>query len=163
MPQLNPEFFVSQLFWLTIFFTFLLVFMWKVSLPRIAKALNNRQKLIDENLTSAKELQEQAKLIEDKINNQINEAKQNTDDQIKKTISSLQNDISKQLLSLDNELEEKIAKSEEDILKNRDDQMKNIQKELEDITKFTISKITNVELSGDEISKAIKTHKGQIN
>ena len=64
MPQLNPEFFVSQLFWLAVFFTFLFVFLWRVSLPRIASVLEKRQNKIDENLSSAKELQEQAMEIE---------------------------------------------------------------------------------------------------
>ena len=68
MPQLNPEFFVSQLFWLAVFFTFLFVFLWRVSLPRIAKVLEKRQNKIDDNLSSAKELQEQAMEIEKKIN-----------------------------------------------------------------------------------------------
>ena len=75
MPQLNPEFFVSQLFWLAVFFTFLFVFLWRVSLPRIATVLEKRQNKIDENLSSAKELQEQAMEIEKKINDQINKAK----------------------------------------------------------------------------------------
>ncbi len=32
MPQLNPEFFASQLFWLVITFVFLFIFLWRVSL-----------------------------------------------------------------------------------------------------------------------------------
>ena len=75
MPQLNPEFFISQLFWLAVFFSFLLFFLWRVSLPRIANVIEKRQNKIDENLSSAKELQEQANKIENKINNQINKAK----------------------------------------------------------------------------------------
>ena len=47
MPQLNPEFFVSQLFWLAVFFSFLLIFLWRVSLPRIAKVLEKRQKVLE--------------------------------------------------------------------------------------------------------------------
>ena len=43
MPQLNPEFFLSQLFWLAVFFSFLFIFLWKVSLPRIATVLEKRQ------------------------------------------------------------------------------------------------------------------------
>ena len=66
MPQLNPEFFVSQLFWLGVFFSFLLIFLWRVSLPRIANVLEKRQGKIDENLLLAKELQEQAQDIEKK-------------------------------------------------------------------------------------------------
>ena len=119
MPQLNPEFFVSQLFWLAVFFTFLFVFLWRVSLPRIATVLEKRQNKIDENLSSAKELQEQAMEIEKKINDQINKAKLETDEKIKETINALQEDVSSQLSSLDKDLEKKVSDAEKEILKNR--------------------------------------------
>ena len=57
MPQLNPEFFVTQLFWLVVTFSFLLVFLWRISLPRIGNALEKRERKIIEDLTAAKELQ----------------------------------------------------------------------------------------------------------
>ena len=120
MPQLNPEFFVSQLFWLAVFFSFLLIFLWRISLPRIATVLEKRHNKINENLSNAKELQEQAKEIEKNINLQINNAKQKTDEQIKKTISSLQDEVSSKLNTIDRELEEKISNSEKQIIKNFD-------------------------------------------
>ena len=163
MPQLNPEFFVSQLFWLAVFFSFLLIFLWRISLPRIAKVLEKRQNKIDENLSTAKELQEQAQLIEKKINDQINKAKQNADDEIKLALSSIQDQASSQLLSLDKELEEKILNSEKEILKSRDDQMKNIHEEFFNITKIAISKITDIKLLDDDINRAVKSYKGKIN
>ena len=163
MPQLDPEFFISQLFWLVVFFSFLLFFLWKVSLPRIAKVIEKRQNTIDENLSYAKELQEQAQKIENKINNQINQAKQDTDDQIKKTISSLQDDVASKLTVLDKDLEDKISKSEKEIMKNRDNEIKNIDKEILNITKITISKLTNIDLSDNEINSIIKSKKEAIN
>ena len=163
MPQLNPEFFVSQLFWLAVFFTFLLVFLWRVSLPRIATVLEKRQNKIDENLSSAKELQEKAMEIEKKINDQINKAKLETDEKIKETINTLQEDVSSQLSLLDKDLEKKVSDAEKEILKSRDDQMKNINNEIANITKLTVRKITDVELSDGEINKVIETHKGSFN
>ena len=163
MPQLDPEFFISQLFWLVVFFSFLLFFLWKVSLPRIAKVIEKRQNTIDENLSFAKELQEQAQKIENKINNQINQAKQETDDQIKKTISSLQDDVASKLTVLDKDLEDKISKSEKEIMKNRDNEIKNIDKEILNITKITVSKLTNIDLSDNEINSIIKSKKEAIN
>ena len=163
MPQLNPEFFVSQLFWLAVFFTFLLVFLWRVSLPRIATVLEKRQNKIDENLSSAKELQEQAMEIEKKINDQINKAKLETDEKIKETINALQEDVSSQLSSLDKDLEKKVSDAEKEILKSKDDQMKNINNEIANITKLTVGKITDIELSESEINKVIETHKGSFN
>ena len=163
MPQLNPEFFLSQLFWLVVFFSFLLLFLWRVSLPRIAKVLEKRQNTIDENLTSAKELQEQALEIESNINKQLNKAKQDTDAQIKETILSLQDDVTSKLVKLDKDLEDKVLKSEKEIIKNRDNEIKNIDKEILNITKITISKITNIDISDNEINSIIKSQKEALN
>ena len=163
MPQLNPEFFVSQLFWLVVFFSFLLVFLWRVSLPRIASVLEKRQNKIDEYLSSAKELQIESQEIEKRINDQISSAKQDTDEQIRNTVSSLQNEVSSQLLSIDKELEDKIANSEKEILKNRDNQMKDIGIEISNITKITVAKISDLKLTDDTISQAIKNYKETLN
>ena len=162
MPQLNPEFFVSQLFWLAVFFSFLLIFLWRVSLPRISLVLEKRQRKIDENLSSAKVLQEQAQEIESNINNKISKAKQDADEKIKKAISSLQSDVSTKLSTLDEELEIKISNSEKEILKSKESQMKNIDNEIANITKITVSKITNLSISESEIEQAIKTRKGLL-
>ena len=162
MPQLNPEFFVSQLFWLAVFFSFLLIFLWRVSLPRISLVLEKRQRKIDENLSSAKMLQEQAQEIESNINNKISKAKQDADEKIKKAISSLQSDVNTKLSTLDEELEIKISNSEKEILKSKESQMKNIDNEIANITKITVSKITNLSISESEIEQAIKTRKGLL-
>ena len=162
MPQLNPEFFVSQLFWLAVFFTFLLVFLWRVSLPRIATVLEKRQNKIDESLSSAKELQQQAMEIEKKINDQINKAKLETDEKIKETINSLQEDLSSTLSSLDKELEQKVSDAEKAILENKEKQIKNINTEVVNVTKLTLNKITNINLSDDSIIKAVDEHKGTL-
>ena len=162
MPQLNPEFSVSQLFWLSVFFSFLLIFLWRVSLPRISLVLEKRQRKIDENLLSAKMLQEQAQEIESNINNKISKAKQDADEKIKKAISSLQSDVSTKLSTLDEELEIKISNSEKEILKSKESQMKNIDNEIANITKITVSKITNLNISESEIEQAIKTRKGLL-
>ena len=162
MPQLNPEFFVSQLFWLAVFFSFLLIFLWRVSLPRISLVLEKRQRKIDENLLSAKMLQEQAQEIESNINNEISKAKLDADEKIKKAISSLQSDVSTKLSTLDEELEIKISNSEKEILRSKESQMKNIDNEIASITKITVSKITNLNISESEIEQAIKTRKGLL-
>ena len=163
MPQLNPEFFVSQLFWLAIFFILLFVILWRFSLPRIATVIEKRQDKINDNLSAAKELQEKAQIIEKKINDHINKAKNDTDEKIKKTIISLQDNVSSQLSKFDKELEDKISKSEKEILRNRDNQIKNINNEIENITRITVSKIANINISAKDISTAIEAQKETLN
>ena len=163
MPQLNPEFFISQLFWLAVFFTFLFVFLWRISLPRIATVLEKRQNKIDENLSSAKELQEQAMKIEKKINDRINKAKLETNEKIKETMNSLQIDVSSQLSLIDKKLEKKISDAEIEILKNKDSQMKNINDEIANITKITIEKIIDIQISDIALNETIEKYKGNFN
>ena len=163
MPQLNPEFFISQLFWLAVFFSFLLIFLWRVSLPRIATVLEKRQNKINEDLSTAKELQVDAQKIEKKINEQINKAKLETDIKIKKTMSTLQEEASSKLLTIDNELEAKILNAEKEIEKHRDSQMKNINNEMTNITKFAVSKVADLEISESVVNNAVKSANSGLN
>ena len=163
MPQLNPEFFISQLFWLVIFFSLLFVILWKISLPRIGKVIEKRQNKINDNLSTAKELQQEAQEIEKKINVKINKAKEETNEQIKKTIISLQEETASKLLSLDEELGIKINNAEKVIAKSKENQMKIVQDEISNITKITVAKITDINLSESVIDQAIKSYKGKIN
>ena len=75
MPQLNPEFFVTQLFWLVVTFSFLFIFLWRISLPRIASVLEKRERKINEDLATAKELQKESEDIQQMIESQLKEAR----------------------------------------------------------------------------------------
>ena len=164
MPQLEQtEFFLSQIFWLAIFFTFLIVFLWRISLPRIASVLEKRQNKIDENLLTAKQLQEQALEIEKNINLKINNAKQETDEEIRQNVISLQEEMSSKISLLDSELETKIADSEKEIQKSKESQMKTINDEIANITKITVAKISDIKLSDSVVDQAVKSYKGNIN
>ena len=75
MPQLNPEFFASQLFWLVITFVFLFIFLWRISLPRINSVQTKRENKIKEDIKKAKRLQAEAEDIQEQINKQLDQAK----------------------------------------------------------------------------------------
>ena len=90
MPQLNPEFFVSQLFWLVVTFSFLFVFLWRVSLPRIGNVLEKRERKVNDDLATAKELQEEASKIQENIEDQLRQAKFDASEMIKASSNSMQ-------------------------------------------------------------------------
>ena len=71
MPQLNPEFFLSQIFWFAITFCFLLIFLWRISLPRISSVLEKRENKINDEIQKAKKFQTEAKEIQTKIDQQL--------------------------------------------------------------------------------------------
>ena len=58
MPQLNPEFWLSQIFWLIFIFSVLYVLVWKLILPRITDSIESRKKHIINDLDEAQKLKE---------------------------------------------------------------------------------------------------------
>ena len=163
MPQLNPEFFVTQLFWLVVTFSFLLVFLWRVSLPRIGNVLEKRERKISEDLTTAKELQNEAEKIQDKIESQLKQARTDASEMIKTSSLSLQDKAQKELSKLDNELDAKIEQSSETIEKSKNEAVLQIQNQINEITKLTLSKIATFDVSDEEIKSAIKSSERSIN
>ena len=163
MPQLNPEFFVTQLFWLVVTFSFLLVFLWRISLPRIGNVLEKREKKINEDLTAAKELQVEAEKIQDTIDSQLKQARTDASDMIKSSSLSLQDKAQVELTKLDKELDAKIEQSAETIEKNKNESVSQIQSQINEITKLTLSKVVSFDISNDEIKSAIKNTERSIN
>ena len=163
MPQLNPEFFVSQLFWLIVTFSFLLVFLWRISLPRIGNVLEKRERKISEDLTAAKELQVEAEKIQDTIDSQLKQARTDASDMIKTSSLSLQDKAQVELTKLDKELDAKIEQSAETIEKNKNKSVSQIQSQINEITKLTLSKVVSFDISNDEIKSAIKNTERSIN
>ena len=79
MPQLNPEFWVSQIFWLILTFGSLFIILSKFVLPKISNNLEMRKSQILENIETAEkqkiESENKIKEYETLINNSKNEAK----------------------------------------------------------------------------------------
>ena len=62
MPQLNPEFWISQIFWLTLTFGILYVVLSKLILPKISANLELRKSQIQENIEAAEKQREDSEL-----------------------------------------------------------------------------------------------------
>ena len=164
MPQLNPEFFMSQLFWLVLTFTFLFIFLWRISLPRITTVLEKRASKINDDLRLAKQLQAEAEEIQNKINLQLREARLETSELIKTTNSNFQDHASKELEKIDNNINLKIDETSIAIAKSKADSLKQINDQIYEITKLTLSKISNIKADENEIKDIVTSvQQGAVN
>lgn len=75
MPQLNPETFSSQLFWLTIFFFFILILNHFLFLPKLERIRHNRKKTIDGYVKEAKIINDSVIEIIERIEKDYKSAK----------------------------------------------------------------------------------------
>jgi len=60
MPQLNPEFWIAQIFWLILIFSSLYLIIWKIFLPRITYSIENRKSRVVNDLDEAQKLKDNA-------------------------------------------------------------------------------------------------------
>ena len=88
MPQLDPEFWTAQIFWLILIFSSLYLIIWKIFLPKITYSIENRKSRVVNDLDEAQKLKESAekKLREYNgiIENSKKEAKKIIDDNKKR-------------------------------------------------------------------------------
>ena len=61
MPQLNPEFWAAQIFWLIIIFSSLYLIIWKIFLPKITYGIENRKSRIVNDLNATQKLKDSGK------------------------------------------------------------------------------------------------------
>ena len=162
MPQLNPEFFISQLFWLVLTFSFLLLFLWRISLPRISLVLEKRDNKINNDINSAKKMRAEAEQIQEEIENQIKLAKENTNKQIKNTVNEFQIKSSEELNNLDKILNKKIDDSSLAIEKSKNDSLEQINLQIFEVTKLTLNKISTLSVDDSDIKNSIEKIKMKV-
>ena len=124
MPQLNPEFWVSQIVWLVLTFGILYIVLSKLILPKISDNLESRKSQILENIETAetqreeseKKLKEFEKIIlESKLEakNYFNEARQKILEDINNKRVALEKDIDNEISATELEVNNlKITSSE---------------------------------------------------
>ena len=162
MPQLNPEFYMSQLFWLVLTFTFLFIFLWRISLPRISTVLEKRASKINDDIRMAKQHQADAEEIQNKIDFQLREARLETSELIKTANFNFQNHTSKELEKIDNTMNLKIDETSAAITKSKADSLKQINDQIYEITKLTLSKISNIKADENEIKDVVTSVQQRI-
>ena len=121
MPQLNPEFWISQIFWLTITFGILYIVLSKLILPKISSNLEIRKLQIVENIEAAEKQREQSELNIEEYEKIVQNSKDEAKSYFKQTKEMLLKDINLKKDALDKELNLEIQKAESEIqdLRNR--------------------------------------------
>ncbi len=126
MPQLNPEFWISQIFWLIISFGSLLIVLSKIILPKISSNLESRKSQIIDNIETAEKQREQAEkkinefekiILESKIKAKtlINESRQKIIENINKKKGILESQINDEIEIAEKEISDLKKKAPEKI------------------------------------------------
>ena len=144
MPQLNPEFWAAQIFWLILTFSSLYLIIWKVFLPKITLSIENRKSRVVNDLDEAQKLKENAEKKLNEYNKIIEESKKEAKKIIEDNKKKLDRDIKNKKYKFNDEIEKELMAAE---------------KEIKDLKKSSISSINNIaaETSAEIIKQIINS------
>ena len=142
MPQLNPEYFVSQIFWLTVTFTILYVVMAKFALPKIANIIETRKDIITRDIEDAENYRKESAEMEQDYY---------------KSLKDAQERANLSLSNAKNKLNESLEKEKDDFDRDNEVIIENFEKNLYDKKLLILSKIDDVahDISQEMIHKLI--------
>jgi len=155
MPQLNPEFWTAQIFWLILIFLALYVINWKIFLPKITNSIENRKSRIINDLSEAEKLKENAekKLIE--YNKIISDAKKEAIKIINENKKKLESDIENKKRKFSEEIEKELSNAEKEIKNLKKESVLNINKIAKEISSEIVKQVIGSDVNMSNVSAII--------
>ena len=160
MPQLNPEFWISQIFWLTLTFGVLYIILSKLILPKISSNLELRKSQIQDNIEAADKRRESSEAKLKEYDNIVLKSKSDAKNILGDAKESALKEINAKKETIEKQIDEEIEKAEQEIKvlkKSAPEKINRIAKEMasEILKKLIGSEINNSSISAivDDLSK----------
>ena len=155
MPQLNPEFWVSQIFWLTLTFGILYVVLSKLILPKISANLELRKSQIQENIEAAEKQRESSESKLKEYDEIILKSKLEAKNIFKDAREKVLKDINSKKEILDKQINEEINNAEIEIQALKKGASEKINKIAIETSSDLIKKIIGTEINNSSISAIV--------
>ncbi len=156
MPQLNPEFWISQIFWLILIFSSLYVVIWKIFLPKITDSIENRKLRIVKDLNETQKLKENAEKKLKEYSKIIEEAKKEAKKIIEDNKKKLERDIKSKKQKFDEEIEKELISIEKEIKNLKKISISNVNKIAVEISTEVIKQIIGSEMNVSKVSAIVE-------
>ena len=155
MPQLNPEFWVSQIFWLIITFGILYIVLSKFILPKISSNLELRKSQIQENIETAEKQREISEVKLKEYDEIILKSKLEAKNIFKNAREKIIKDINLKKETLDKQIDEEISNAEEEIKTLKRDATDKINKIAIETSSDLLKKLIGTEINNSSISAIV--------
>ena len=155
MPQLNPEFWVSQIFWLILTFGILYIILSKMILPKISANLELRKSQIQENIEAAEKQKKSSDAKLKEYDNIILKSKLEAKNIFKDAREKVIKDINSKKETLEKQIDEEIKKAEQEIEVLRKNAPEKISKIAIETSAQLVKKLIGAEINNSSISAIV--------
>ena len=156
MPQLNPEFWAAQIFWLILIFSSLYVIIWKLFLPKITNSIENRKLKIVNDLNETQKLKDNAEKKLEEYNKIIENSKKEAKKIIEDGKRKLNEEIENKKQKINKEIESELTDVEKDIENLKKSSMPVINKIATDISSEIIKQVVGTEINKSKLSAVVQ-------
>ena len=155
MPQLNPEFWISQIFWLTLTFGILYIVLSKLILPKISANLDLRKSQIQDNIEAADKQRENSESKLKEYDDIVLKSKLEANNIFKEAREKVLKDINNKKEILDKQIDEEIKKAEKEISLLRKSAPEKINKIAIDTSSELVKRLIGAEVNNSSISAIV--------
>ena len=155
MPQLNPEFWISQIFWLTLTFGILYIILSKLILPKISANLELRKSQIQENIEAAEKQRKESEIKLKEYDEIILKSRLKANDIFKDSREKVIKDINIKKEALDKQIDEEIKKVEKEINQLKETSPEKINKIAIEISSDILKKLIGADVNNSSISAIV--------
>ena len=163
MPQLNPEFWFSQIFWLIITFGLMFIILSKFVLPKISENLETRKAQISENIDVAEKQREESDKKLEEYEKLILDSKIEAKNYFNKAREKILKDVDKKRENLEKEINEEIGKAEKEILDLKNKSPEKIRKIAAEASSDLVKQLIGVEVNNSSISAIVEDVSRKVN
>ena len=156
MPQLNPEFWISQIFWLVIVFGSLYILLSKLILPKISDNLESRKSQIAENIEQAEKKREESDQKLKDYEKIINDAKIEAKNIYNQTREKILRNLNNKKEKLEKDIDEEIDKAEKEIINLKKKSPGTINKIAIETSSDLVKLIIGAEVNNSNISAIVE-------
>ncbi len=156
MPQLNPEFWASQIFWLILIFSSLYIIIWKIFLPKITNSIENRKSRIIGDLNETQKLKENAEKKLGEYNKIIEDTKKEAKNIIESSKKKLENDINSKKQKFNEEIEKELMTIEKEIKSLKKTSISNINRIAVEISSEIVNQIVETKVNASNVSAIVE-------
>ena len=156
MPQLNTEYWTSQVFWLILIFSILYTVIWKIFLPRIIDSIENRKLKVVNDLNETQKLKENAEEKLREYNKIIEDTKKIAKKIIEDNKKKLANDIKNKNQNFSEEIEKELLHTEKEIESLKKSSIFNINKIAAEVSSELIKRIVGIEVNMSSVSAIVE-------
>lgn len=144
LPQLNPETFPTQIFWLALSFGALYYLMSKRALPRVAEVLEQRQERISRDLAKAAEVKEEADKALAAVEAAVAEARSNAHGVIAEAVAANEQTAAARSAETAAAVAERLRQADARIQAAKDEAVANVRSAAADIARDVVAKLAGV-------------------